>query len=164
MYLGAMTLLGRQRNRLCRMRVCPKNGGYPATWSFFKGSMTINHGIFGVFTFFRPSHIWQGCSPNANNQWPLRRLGCFMRTKSVKNLFTNDSSWMYIYININSQSIVWFYKVIYDIILTNSPSQPWPWQADLVERVNQVVEVCDGENWVVLLLKTLSSIRFWRIY
>lgn len=67
---------------------------------------------------------------------------------------------VYIYININSQSIVWFYKVIYDIILTNSPSQPWPWQADLVERVNQVVEVCDGENWVVLLLKTLSSIRF----
>ena len=69
-----------------------------------------------------------------------------------------------IYININSQSIAWLYKVIYDIILTNSPSQPWPWQADLVERVNQVVEVCDGENWVVLRLRTLSSMRFWRIY
>ena len=88
--LGAVTMLGRQRNELCRMRVCLKNVGYLANWSFFKG--TYRSTSMGDFWGFR---IWRTIPGMTNNQWPLRRLGCFM-TKSVMNWVVNDSSWMYI--------------------------------------------------------------------
>ena len=90
-----MTPMGRQRNELClRCGYVSKTGGYPAKLSFLKLSGRSTRGVIGFFPFFKPSHTWQGYSPNAKNQWPLRRLGCFTSTKSVE-VVMNESSWLY---------------------------------------------------------------------